>query len=195
MPQGWKYMKAIAFTSIFLAAGARPGAAQVVRPGARQANPLRSPILGSRPGGQIRNAMSMAVANAGINFAFASGSATNPGSAPLTVTLSWNCSCATVSLYAYFSSATTALTDGAGDNIPSAAFSISDNGGAFLPLNTTQPFGGANAGLRLVRLTNPPTSGSHVDTMNFNVNLSTGTLPALPPGTYTGTLTLQGQAQ
>jgi hypothetical protein len=139
--------------------------------------------------------MAMALANASINFPFTSGSATNPGSAPLTVTLSWNCNCGNISLYAYFSSSTTALTDGAGDNIPSAAFSLSDNGGAFRALNTTVPFGGANAGLRVVQITNPPPSGSHADTMNFNINLSTGTLPQLPPGTYTGTLTIQAQAQ
>ncbi len=195
MSQGWKYIKAIAFSSIFLSAGVRPGAAQVVRPGARQANPLRAPAVGSVSEARIGNAMSMAVANAGTNFSFSSGSASNPGDAPLTVTLSWNCTCVSVALYAYFSSANAALTDGAGDNIPSAAFSLSDNGSPFRVLNTTVPFGGANAGLQVFKITNPPRSGSHPDTMDFNVNLSTGTLPKLPPGTYTGTLTLQGQAQ
>ena len=195
MSQGWKYIKAIAFICIFLAAGVRPGAAQVVRPGSRQANPLRAPAVGSVSEARIGNAMSMAVANAGIDFSFISGSASNPGNSPLTVTLSWTCSCISVALYAYFSSATSALTDGAGDNIPSAAFSLSDNGGAFRVLNTTVPFGGANAGLQVFRINNPPRSGSHPDTMDFNIDLSTGTLPKLPPGTYTGTLTLQGQAQ
>ncbi len=195
MSQGWKHIKAIAFICIFLAAGVRPGAGQVVRPGARQANPLRAPAVGTVPVPPIGNVMSMALADAGIDFSFISGSASNPGNSPLTVTLTWNCRCVTVALYAYFSSATVALTDGAGDNIPSAAFSLSDNGGPFRVLNTTVPFGGANAGLRVFSITNPPRSGSHPDTLNFNVDLSTGTLPKLPPGTYTGTLTLQGQAQ
>lgn len=197
MSQGWKYMKAIALTSFLLAAGVRPTAAQVVRPGTRQASLLRPGSVVPVQRARIGNSMSMAAAaaNASINFSFASGSATNPGSAPLTVTLSWNCNCSSVNLYAYFSSSTSALTDGAGDNIPSAAFSLSDNGGAFRALNTTVPFGGPNAGLKVVGITNPPTSGSHSDTMNFNINLSTGTLPTLPPGSYTGTLTLQGQAQ
>jgi hypothetical protein len=86
------------------------------------------------------------------------------------------------------------LTDGAGNNIPSADFQISDNGGAFNALNTTVPFGGANAGRRvaatLIFLNN--TSGQRTDVMNFNINLST--LPNLPAGNYTGTLTIQAQA-
>jgi hypothetical protein len=191
MSPGWKYVKAIAFTGVVLAAGAGLSTAQAVRPGAPRA-------IGFGPapgGGRTPTAMAMALANASISFPFISGSATNPGSAPLTVTISWNCNCNNVSLYAYFSSSTTALSDGAGDNIPSAAFSLSDNGGPFRALNTTVPFGGPNAGLRVVQILNPASSGSHADTMNFNINLSTGTLPALPPGTYTGTLTLQAQAQ
>ena len=195
MSQGWKYLKAVAFTGIFIAAGVRPGVGQVVLPGIRQANPLRAPAVGSVSEARIGNVMSMALANAGINFSFTSGSASNPGDSPLTVTLSWNCSCFSVALYAYFTSATVALTDGAGDNIPSAAFSLSDNGGPFRILDNTVPFGGANAGLQVFKITNPPRSGSHPDTMDFNVDLSTGTLPTLPPGTYTGTLTLRGQAQ
>jgi len=31
--------------------------------------------------------------------------------------------------------------------------------------------------------------------LNFNIDLSSGTMSRLPPGTYTGTLTIQGQAQ
>jgi hypothetical protein len=30
--------------------------------------------------------------------------------------------------------------------------------------------------------------------MQFNINLTGGTLPNLPPGTYTGTLNIQAQA-
>ena len=182
-------MKAIAFTGIILAAGAGLSSAQVLRPG-----PPSRPAPGG-PGFRGPTQMAMALANANINFAFTSGSTTNPGSSALTVTLSWNCPCTNISLYAYFNSSTSALNDGLGDNIPSAAFSISNNGGAYGALNTTVPFGAANAGRRVAQITNPPFSGSQAETMNFNINLSTGTLPTLPPGTYTGTLTLQAQAQ
>jgi len=86
------------------------------------------------------------------------------------------------------------LTDGAGDNIPSSAFQISDNGGAFNALVNTVPFGGANAGRRLarVRIGLGAATGKRTDTMNFNINLSA--LPNLPAGSYTGILNIQAQA-
>ena len=99
-----------------------------------------------------------------------------------------------VGVYAFFTSSAAALTDGAGNNIPSSAFSISNNGGAFLALVNTVPFGGANAG-RL--LSNTPIlgnnkTGTRTDLMLFNIDL-TG-VPNLPGGTYTGILTIQAQA-
>ena len=42
---------------------------------------------------------------------------------------------------AFFSNSASALTDGAGNNIPSADFQISNNGGAFTALTNTVPFG------------------------------------------------------
>jgi len=131
-----------------------------------------------------------------VNFNLTAGSANNAGSTSITATTSWAVTNAIglVSVYAFFANSAAAMTDGAGDGIPSADFQISDNAGAFNALTNTVPFGGANAGLRvsttLILLTNM--SGSHTDVMNFNINLST--LPNLPAGTYTGTLTLQAQA-
>ncbi len=131
-----------------------------------------------------------------VNFNLVAGSATNPGSTSITATTSWtvNQLIGVVSVYAFFASSTAALTNGAGDNIPSADFQISDNGGAFTALTGTEPFGGANAGIELgstfIFIFN--TKGSRTDVMNFNINLSP--LPALPPGNYTGTLTIQAQA-
>jgi hypothetical protein len=97
-------------------------------------------------------------------------------------------------LYAFFSSSTSALTDGAGNNIPSADFQISNNAGPFNALTNTVPFGGANAGLQLssTPILGNNKSGSRTDNMNFNINLVP--LPSLPAGTYTGTLTIQAQA-
>jgi len=114
----------------------------------------------------------------------------------ITATTTWllRPSVNSLNLYAFFSNSGAALTDGAGNNIPSADFQISDNGGAFAALTNTVPFGGANAGLQLsatpIRGNNK--SGSSTNVMNFNINLST--LPSLPPATYTGTLTIQAQA-
>jgi hypothetical protein len=61
-------------------------------------------------------------------------------------------------------------------------------------LTNTVPFGGANAGLQVssVKILGNNRSGSRTDQMNFNINLLT--LPNLPAGTYTGTLTIQAQA-
>ncbi len=131
-----------------------------------------------------------------VNFNLTAGSANNPGSTSITATTIWTLkpSIGFVSTYAYFSNSAAALTDGAGDNIPSADFLISDNGGASRALTNTVPFGGANAGLRLsstLILGNNKT-GTHTDVMTFNINLSS--LPNLPANTYTGTLNIQAQA-
>jgi len=133
-----------------------------------------------------------------VNFALSAGSATNAGSAGITATTAWTLAQGrtAVGVYAYFTSATAALTDGAGDNIPSSAFYIADNAGTSTALTNTVAFGGANAGLRLanVAITNANRSGSRTDAMTFNINLSGGTLPQLPANTYTGTLNIQAQA-
>ena len=144
----------------------------------------------------LTDSISISLSSSAVNFNLAAGSASNAGSTGVTATTTWllKPSVGSVSLYAYFSSSTAALTDGAGDNIPSADFQLSDNAGPLTALTTTVPFGGANAGLRVsnVKILGNNRSGSHTDQMNFNINLST--LPNLPAGTYTGTLTIQAQA-
>lgn len=131
-----------------------------------------------------------------VNFTLTAGSANNPGSTSITATTAWALkpSVGSVNVYAFFSNSASALNDGAGNNIPSADFQISNNGGAFAALTNTVPFGGANAGLRLssTRILGNNRTGSHNDVMNFNINLAP--LPNLPAGTYTGTLTIQAQA-
>lgn len=128
-----------------------------------------------------------------VSFTLREGSATNAGNTAITAITTWSFNqTMTLSVYAYFSSATSALTDGSGDNIPSSAFQISDNGGAFNALNNTVPFGGPNAGLSLAHVLIGSRTGTRIDTMNFNINLST--VPNLPAGTYSGTLNIQAQA-
>ena len=131
-----------------------------------------------------------------VDFNLTAGNANNPGNTSITAKTIWTVTplIGFVRTYAYFSNSTAALTDGAGNNIPSADFQISDNGGAYQPLTNTVPFGGANAGLRLsstLVFINNRTS-SHTDVMSFNINLSS--LPNLPANTYTGTLNIQAQA-
>jgi hypothetical protein len=131
-----------------------------------------------------------------VSFNLTSGSGTNAGSTSVTATTTWTLrpSVGSVKLYAFFSSSAAALTDGAGNNVPSADFQISDNAGAFTALTNTVAFGGANAGLLLstTPILGNNKTGTRTDVMNFNINLLT--LPNLPAGTYTGTLTIQAQA-
>jgi hypothetical protein len=133
-----------------------------------------------------------------VNFTLTAGSATNAGLSGVTATTAWTLKPGrtAVGVYAYFASSAAALTDGSGDNIPSSAFSIADNAGAAAALTNTVAFGGANAGLQLanVAITAANRTSSRTDAMTYNINLSGGTLPQLPAGTYTGTLNIQAQA-
>jgi len=133
-----------------------------------------------------------------VNFTLAAGTAANPGSTNITATTTWvlKPGRTAVGVYAYFASAAAALTDGVGDNIPSSAFFIADNGGASTALTSTVAFGGANAGYQManVAITGANKNSSRTDVMAFNINLTGGTLPQLPANTYTGTLNIQAQA-
>lgn len=144
----------------------------------------------------LTDSVSVSLSANAVNFNLTEGSANNPGSTSITATTTWllKPSVGSVKVYAFFSSSASALTDGAGNNIPSADFQISDNGGGFTALTNTVPFGGANAGLLLstTRILGNNRTGSHTDVMNFNINLAP--LPNLPAATYTGTLTIQAQA-
>ena len=144
----------------------------------------------------LTDSVSVSLSGNAVNFNLTAGSANNPGSTGITATTSWllKPSVGSVKLDAFFSNSTAALTDGAGNNIPSADFQISDNAGPFTALTSTVPFGGANAGLLIssVTILGNNKSGTHTDILNFNINLST--LPNLNAGTYTGTLTIQAQA-
>ncbi len=144
----------------------------------------------------LTDSISLTLSANAVNFTMTPGSGTNSGSTSITATTRWllKPSVNSVKVYAFFASSAAALTDGAGKNIPSADFQISNNAGPLTALTNTVAFGGANAGLQLssTRILGNNRTGSHTDTMNFNINLSP--LPNLPPGTYTGTLTIQAQA-
>src|SRR5215467_8668210 len=145
---------------------------------------------------QLTEAISLTLSANAVNFNLTAGSASNPGSTSITATTTWTLkpSVGNLNLYAFFSNSASALTDGAGNNIPSADFQISNNAGPFTTLTSTVPFGGANAGLLVssVKILGNNKSGTRTDVLNFNINLST--LPNMNAGTYTGTLTIQAQA-
>ena len=144
----------------------------------------------------LPDSITLTLSGDAVNFTLIGGSASNPGSTGITATTTWllRPNVNSLKLYAFFSSSTAALSDGAGHNIPSADFEISDNGGAFAALTNTVAFGGANAGLQVssVRILGNNKTGTNSDVMTFNINLAP--LPSLPTGVYTGTLTIQAQA-
>jgi hypothetical protein len=164
-------------------------------------SPARAQVLNSGASPIALNAVlpdsiTLTLSANAVNFTLVSGSGSNPGSTSVTATTTWllRPNVGSLKLYAFFSSSTAALTDGAGHNIPSADFQISTNGGGFAALTNTVVFGGANAGLQVssVPILGNNKTGTHSDVMNFNINLVP--LPNLPTGVYTGTLTIQAQA-
>lgn len=128
-----------------------------------------------------------------VNFALPpSGTAT--GSSVITVVTTWTLrpSVGAVTTYGYFTSASAALTDGAGDNIPSSSVSGSINGGAFGAFTGASPFAAASSvTLSSTRILGNNRSSNHTDTLNLKI--STVGL-ALPAATYTGVLNIQAQA-
>jgi len=162
---------------------------------AGQAQVLNSGVQTISLNANLSESMSVNLSVNSVTFALTAHSATNAGSTGVTATETWIAHPGrNLSVYAYFSSSTAALTDGFGNNIPSADFSISDNAGAYAPLSNTVAFGAASAGLQLytVKITGTNRNGTHTDNMLFNINLST--IPQLPAGTYTGVLNIQAQA-
>lgn len=144
----------------------------------------------------LTQSLSLTLSGNAVSFNMTAGSANNPGSTAITATTNWTLkpSVGSVKVYAFFGNSASALNDGAGNNIPSADFQISNNGAAFAALTNTVPFGGANAGLQLssTPILGNNKTGTHNDVMNFNINLAP--LPNLPAGAYVGTLTIQAQA-
>jgi hypothetical protein len=140
--------------------------------------------------------VSLSLSSSAVSFNMVAGRANNPGSTSITATTTWSLrpNRDSLSVYAYFNNAVAALNNGAGTNIASSHFQISNNGSAFQPLTNTVPFGGANAGLRLssINILGNNKTGSRTDSMMFNIDLST--LPSLQPGLYTGSLIIQVQA-
>ena len=146
----------------------------------------------------LAESLTLSLSANAVNFTLAAGSAANAGSTNITATTAWvlKPGRTAVGVYAYFASAAAALTDGAGDNIPSSAFFIADNAGPSTALTSTVAFGAANAGLQManVAITAANRNANRTDVMAFNINLTGGTLPQLPAATYTGTLNIQAQA-
>ena len=137
--------------------------------------------------------LGIAAAPGTVNFNLLPGGVGN-GSSAITVTTDWNLSpsMGTVTLYAYFSSAAAALTNGSGSNIPSANVSGSADGGALTPFTGNSPFAaGSSLTIYSQRITGRFRRVTRNDTLALQISLVG--LP-LPSGTYTGVLHFRAQA-
>ena len=141
----------------------------------------------------LAESLTLSLSANAVNFTLAAGAAANPGSTTATTTWVLKPGRTAVGVYAYFANAAAALTDGAGDNIPSSAFFIADNAGASTPLTNTIAFGAASGGWQManVAITGANKSATRTDQMAFNINLTGVQIPA---ANYTGTLNIQAQA-
>ncbi len=170
--------------------------------GAASAGAQALPIGAPRPSPklQIGGTLSVTATPSLINFNLVQGG-TAHGSAGINITTTWTGSlcllACTVSTYAYFTSATAALSGGGtpATNIPSSeVLGQLSTGSDYNPFTNTTPFGGANSGLTIFQqgyflLT---FGGSRTDVLNLEINLAGQ--PKLPAGTYSGILFIQAES-
>jgi hypothetical protein len=123
-----------------------------------------------------------------VNFTLPRNGVSSGGSS-ITVTTSWLVSVPplTITLYAFTSSTTAALTDGAGHNIPTSKVSGSANGGAFSAFTGNSSFA-AGRSLTIFTQSTLSVAGSRNDSLGLQIDT---TSLALPPATYQGTLTIR----
>ncbi len=154
---------------------------------------LNSNIAGVNLAANLTTSLTVTASPGLVNFALIRSGIAN-GSATITVNTSWTLSpsVGAVTTYAYFTSTAAALSDGAGDNIPSSSVSGSVNGGAFGAFTGASPFAaGSSVTLSSTRILGNNKTGNHSDTLNMRIN-TTGL--SLPAGNYTGVLSIQAQA-
>lgn len=135
---------------------------------------------------------------AGSTVSFDLSTTVANGSVPVTIQTTWVISPArlSVSLYGYFDTATAALTDGFGNNIPSANVKGRMTTGApttFTTITQSPILGTAGATVILFTEVIGGTNKNKTRSDNLDLQIDQTGL-TLPAGTYTGTLRLQAQA-
>jgi len=176
----WAAASAAAFLTLFLPA--TPASAQI-----------SSNIAGVTLGAVLNSSLSVIAAPNAVNFALVANGVAN-GSTAVTVTTIWTLhpSIGAVTLYAYFTSTVSALSNGAGTNIASSRVAGSTNGGAFTAFTGNSPFAaGSSLTLATWRILGNNRNGTRQDTLGLQID-TTGL--ALPAGSYTGVLHIQAQA-
>lgn len=142
-----------------------------------------------------------------VNFGLLPNTAANAGSTTTTIQTAWALrrGRTRVSVWAWVPNGAAALSNGAGRNIPASAVSAAaaGSGSAGGALNTVSSGGpGVPAFVRpatatgvqigQVRIRRRNRTGITTTTLTWNIN-TTG-VPALPGGTYTGTVNIQAEA-
>jgi hypothetical protein len=139
----------------------------------------------------LGEAITVSAGPATVNFVLVPNGVAN-GDAPVSITTTWALATTRtdVNLYAYFSAAT-ALTDGAGNNIPAANVSGSVNAAPAGPFTGVTPFG-ANG---MTVFAQAVGAGTYNSNRSDSIDLSIDTTGlALPSATYLGVLNIQAQA-
>lgn len=133
-----------------------------------------------------------------VNFALTQNAPAD-GDVPTIVRTAWNVNpgqTGSVTLYGYFNVPAQALTDGAGNNIPSSwvmgrmATGTPTSYTAFTQTNPVGPAGGSLA-LFTTTITGINKNSSRTDNLNLRIDLTGRTLAT---GTYTGVLRIQARA-
>ena len=153
---------------------------------------LNSNIANVNLNAALSTAITVTAAPGAVNFALLR-SGISTGSAPISITTTWTLPffVGTVKEYAYFTSAVSALADGAGDNIPSANVSGSVNGGAFTAFTGASPFAaGTSLAIFNQFIFFFNVNATRNDSLNLRINTTGLNLPA---GSYTGVLHIQAQ--
>jgi hypothetical protein len=139
----------------------------------------------------LGEALTVAAGPATVNFTLVPNGVAN-GSAPVSITTTWVLGVARtdVNLYAYFSTAD-ALTDGAGNNIPTANVNGSVNAGPAAPFTSATPFSANGMTVFNQAVAGATLNSNRVDSIELNID-TTGL--GLPSATYLGVLNIQAQA-
>lgn len=151
--------------------------------------------------------LTVSAAPTAVNFTLVkSGQALGSTAVTIKTTLVGVSLLGSLSLYGYFSSSATALTDGRAtpNRIPTYAVLGTVPTGSpttYTAFTQTTPLGPAGAGLLLYTTSSvlslgclPIGASCRTDNLSLKIDLSNPALAQLPAGTYTGTLTLQAQA-
>jgi len=122
--------------------------------------------------------------------------ASNTAALPLSVISAWNLgSGQTMTVYAYFDSATTAMTGTVtGQLLPTSLMKGSVNGGALQSFSSASPFTTGSTALSMfsVAITSANLVSTRTDSLAMTLDLTSRS--SLPADVYTGTMHLQAQA-